>query len=63
MVFQGSLKGVSMKFSGCFMQVSRTGSFSGVSRKFQASFKEDWGVFWGSYEDVSRVFLKSFIDV
>ena len=31
--------GVSMKFQGCFMQVSWIGSFKVVSRKFQESFK------------------------
>ena len=38
-MFQGSLIGVSMKYQGCFMQVSWIGSFKGVSRKFQVSFK------------------------
>ena len=36
---QGSLMGVSMKYQGCFMQVSWIGSFKVVSRKFQESFK------------------------
>ena len=39
MVFQGSLMGVSMKYQGCFMEVSWIGSFKGVSRKFHESFK------------------------
>ena len=34
-----SLKGVSMKYQGCFIQVSWIGSFKVVSRKFQESFK------------------------
>ena len=41
MVFQGSLKGVSIKFQGCIMQASSIKSFKGVSRKFQKSFEED----------------------
>ena len=39
MVFQGILKGVPKKSQGCFMQVSCIGSFKGVSRMFQESFK------------------------
>ena len=41
-VFQVSLKGVSMKFKGCFKDVSRVfqGSSKGVSRKFEGCFKE-----------------------
>ena len=31
--------GVSIKYQGCFMQDSWIGSFKGVSRKFQESFK------------------------
>ena len=38
-MFQGRLMGVSMKYQGCFMQVSWIGSFKGVSRKFQKLFK------------------------
>ena len=38
-VFQGSLMGVSMKYEGCFMQVSWIGRFKDVSRNFQESFK------------------------
>ena len=34
-----SLMGVSMKYQGCFMQVSWIGSFNCVSRKFRESFK------------------------
>ena len=45
MVFQGSLKGVSMKYQGCFIEVSRVEIFKGVSRKFRDSFKEDGRVF------------------
>ena len=44
-----SLMGVSMKYQGCFMQVSWIGRSKVVSRKFQESFK-------GSFEEVSRVF-------
>ena len=40
MVFQGSLMGVSMQYQGYFIQVSLIGSFKGVSRKFQESFKD-----------------------
>ena len=41
MVFQGSLKGISMKHEG--QEVSRVfwGSFEGVSRVFQRSSKDD----------------------
>ena len=40
-MFQGSLKGVSRKFKGCFNEVSRVfqGSLKGVSRKFKGCFK------------------------
>ena len=38
-MFQGSLMGVSIKYQGCFIQVSRKGSFKGISRKFQESLK------------------------
>ena len=31
--------GVSMKYEGCFIQVSWIGGCKGVSRKFQESFK------------------------
>ena len=47
--------GVSMKYQGCFMQVSLVGSFKVVSRKFQ----ECKGVlreFQRSSEDESRKF-------
>ena len=39
MVFQGSLNDVSIKYQGCFIHVSRKGSFKGISRKFQESLK------------------------
>ena len=39
MVFQGSLNDVSIKYRGCFMQVSQKGCFKGISRKFQVSLK------------------------
>ena len=54
MVFQGSLKGVSMKL-GCFMPVLRMGGFIRVSRKFQAFFYED-----GCFEEVLRMFQGHF---
>ena len=47
--------GVSMKYQGCFMQVSWIGSFKGVLRKFYESFN---GVL-RNFEGVSRVFQKS----
>ena len=39
-VFQGSFKGLSKKFQGCFEEVLRVfeGSFKGVSRKSQGCF-------------------------
>ena len=45
MVIQVCLKGVSMKYQGCFIEVSRVEIFKGVSRKFRDSFKEDGRVF------------------
>ena len=38
-MFQGRLMSCSMKYQGCFNQVSWIGSFKGVSRNFQESFK------------------------
>ena len=39
MVFNGNLKGVSMKYQGCFMHVSWFGSFKGVLRSFFRVFQ------------------------
>ena len=55
-MFQGSLMGVSMKYHGCFMQVSWIGSFKVVSRKFQKSFKGVLREFCGSFKGVSKKF-------
>ena len=69
-MFQGSPMGVSMKYQGCFMQVSWIGSFKGVSGKFQESFKDVLREFQGCFkevlrcfEEVSRVFQESFKSV
>ena len=48
--------GVSMKYPGCFMQVSWIGSFKGVSRNFKECFEEVSRVFQRSSEDDSRKF-------
>ena len=37
----GKSNGCSVKYQGRFIKVSWIGSFKGVSRKFQDSFKED----------------------
>ena len=59
-MFQRSLIGVSMKYQGCFMQVSWIGSFNGVSRKFQKSFKgvlrEFLEIIQGSFRAVQMQF-------
>ena len=52
MVFQGKLKGVSMKYKGCFMQVSRIGRFQGCLNKVS-------GVFQGRLKGVLRTFQRS----
>ena len=59
---QGSFKGVSRKFQGCFKEVLREfhGSFKGVSRKFQGCLKEVSRVFQGPFKDVSRKFKGCF---
>ena len=50
-MFQGSFKGVSRKFQGCFTKVSMTcqdkfkGSFEGVLRNFQGCLKNRQGYF------------------
>ena len=56
MMFQGSLKGVSMMYEGCFLQVSWIGSYMGVSRKLQESFKGVLREFQRSSQDDSRKF-------
>jgi len=52
--------GVSMKYQGCFMQVSWIGSFKVVSKKvsrvLQGCFKRVSRVFQKSSEDDSRKF-------
>ena len=48
MVFQRSLKGASMKYEGCFMQVSWIGSYKKVS-----------GVFQGCFDGILREFQKT----
>ena len=48
--------GVSMKYQGCFMQVSWIGSFKGISKKFQESFEEVPKVFQRISKDDSRKF-------
>ena len=45
MVFQGSLKGVSMKFKACFNEVLRMFHASFKDRKFQGCFKKVSGIF------------------
>ena len=47
-----SLMGVSMKYQGCFMQVSWIGSFKVVSRKFQESFNDVLREFQGCFKEV-----------
>ena len=53
-MFQGSLMGVSMRYQGCFIQVSWIGSFKKVSRKFQA-FKGVLREFQGCFKEVLRM--------
>ena len=55
-MFQGSLMGVSIKYQGCFVQVSWIGGFKVVSRKFKGCFKGVSRVFQRSSEDDSRKF-------
>ena len=66
-MFQGSLMVVSMKYQGCFMQVSwiecfkkvsrvLQGCFDGVSRVFQRSSKDDSREFYSCLDEVSMVF-------
>ena len=43
--YSGVSKCVPVKYQGYFMQPSIVGSFKGVPRKFQESFKEDLRVF------------------
>ena len=48
----GNLMRVSMKYQGCFMQVSWIGSFKVVSRKFQESFNDVLREFQGCFKGV-----------
>ena len=59
-MFQGSLNDVSMKYQGCFMQLSWTGSLKGVSTKFQESFKVVLRAFQGHSKEVLRIIQESF---
>ena len=61
-VLQGSFKGVSRKFQGCFKKVSSVfqGSFKNVSREFQGCVKEVLRVFQGGFKSVSRKFKEGF---
>ena len=59
-MFHGSLMGVSMKYQGCFMQVSWIGSFKGVSRKFYESFKGFLREFQECFKKVLRKIQGSF---
>ena len=52
--------GVSMKYQGCFMQVSWIGSFKGVSRKFQEAFKGVLREFQAHFKEVLRMIQGSF---
>ena len=58
---QGYLRGVCLKFQGCFKEVSRvlTKSFRGVSRKFKGCLKEISRVFQRSFREVSRALKES----
>ena len=52
----GSLMGVSIKYQGCFMQISWIGIFKVVSRKFQEFFKDVLREFCWSFKGVSKKF-------
>ena len=52
--------GVSMKYQGCFMQVSWIGSFKVVSKKFQESFNDVLREFQGCFKEVLRIIQVSF---
>ena len=54
-MFQGSFKGVSTKFQGCFKNICR--SFKGVSRVFPECFKE---VSRKTFKKTFKVFKKKF---
>ena len=51
---QGGLRGVCLKFQGCFKEVSSMfqGSFKGVYRKFQGCFKEVFRMITESFKGV-----------
>ena len=61
-MFQGSLMGVSMKYQGCFMQVSWLGSFKVVSKKFQ-EFKGVLREFPRCFKEVLRMIQGDFLAV
>ena len=54
---QGSLKGVCLKFQGCFKEVLRvfTTNIKGVLRNFEGCFKEGSRVVQGNFRELSRV--------
>ena len=61
---QGCLRGVCLKFQGCFKEVSRmfhgslrvcTDNIKGVSRKFKECFEEVLRVFQGSFRKTLKV--------
>ena len=57
-MFYGSFKGVSMKFQGCFQEVSRVLQ-TNVSSEFQASFKQVQRLLKGvnvCFKGVSKMF-------
>ena len=51
-MFQGSIMGVSMKYQGCFMQVSCIGSFKKVSGVLQGCFEGVLREFQGYFKEV-----------
>ena len=61
-MFQGSFKGVSRKFPGCFKEVSRVfqETFKKVLRELQGCLKEVFRVFHRSLKCVSRKFQGCF---
>ena len=59
-MFQGSIMSNSMKYQGCFMQVSWIGSFNCVSRKLQESFNGVLREFHLCFKEVLRMIQGSF---
>ena len=55
-MFHGNLMGVTIKYQGCFMQVSWIGSFKVVSRKCKGVLRE----FQGCFKEVLRMIQGSF---